>query len=164
GSRDGSALPQGFRVDALSYSVPGGGAELEAIAKSLGASRVSSRDGARATERAALNAKSNVLHLAVHASVDDRDPLSSHLQLAPSGSDDGLLHLSEVAARRASPQLVVLTACEAVSGKLYAGEGLVGLARAFLVSGARQVIASEWHVAASAAELSGVLYRELALG
>jgi CHAT domain-containing protein len=47
---------------------------------------------------------------------------------------------------------------------LYAGEGLVGLSRAFLVSGARQVIASEWPVAASAAELSGVLYRQLSAG
>jgi CHAT domain-containing protein len=75
-----------------------------------------------------------------------------------------MLHLSEIASRRGTTRLVVLTACEAVGGKLFAGEGLVGLARAFLVSGARQVIASEWPVVASAAELIGVFYRELAKG
>ncbi len=164
GRRDGNALPAGFRVDALSYSVPGGSAELAAIRSALGETRVASRDGAGATERATLSAQAHVLHLAVHASVDDRDPLASHLRLTPAGGDDGLLHLSEVASRRASPHLVVLTACEAVSGRLYAGEGLVGLARAFLMSGARLVIASGWPVAASAAELTGVLYREMAAG
>jgi CHAT domain-containing protein len=164
GAQGGSSLPSGFRVEAFSYSVPGGDAELSAIQKSVGASRVVSRSGAGATERAALGAKASVLHLAVHGSVDDRDPSASHLRLAAAGSDDGLLHLTEVASRRGQPQLVVLTACEAVSGRLYAGEGLVGLARAFLVSGARQVIASEWPVAASAADLTGVLYKELAIG
>jgi CHAT domain-containing protein len=163
-ARNGSALPTNFRVDALTYSVPGGDTELQAIRSALGTDRVIARNGAKATERSALSSSANVLHLAVHGVVDDRDPLASHLQMAPDGGDDGLLHLSEVAARRLTPQLVVLTACEAVSGKLYAAEGLVGLARAFLVGGARQVIASEWPVAASAAELSGGLYRELAKG
>jgi tetratricopeptide (TPR) repeat protein len=163
----GDALPSGFRVEALMYSVPGGADEMTAIRSALGGARVALRDGAGATEAAALTSKASVLHLAVHGMVDDRDPLASHLRLAPDkgiGGDDGLLHLSEVAAVRLAPSLVVLTACEAVSGKLYAGEGLVGLARAFLVSGARQVIASEWPVDASAAELTGALYRELARG
>jgi CHAT domain-containing protein len=40
----------------------------------------------------------------------------------------------------------------------------VGLARAFLVGGARQVVASQWPVGSSAADLMGVFYRQLALG
>lgn len=160
----GRALPQGFRVQALNYAVPGGAAEVRAIRTALGTSRVIAFEGAAATERAALSATTEVLHLAAHGVVDDRDPLASHLELAPEHADDGLLHLSEVAGQRRAPRLVVLTACEAVNGKLYAGEGLVGLARAFLVSGAREVIASQWPVDSSAAELTGIFYGELARG
>jgi CHAT domain-containing protein len=164
GGGDIPAVPQGFRVEALTYGVPGGAEELAAIRSAIGPGRVVARDGATATERAALGSTASVLHLAVHGVVNDHDPLSSHMRLAPAERDDGLLHLPEIANRRGAPQLVVLTACEAVSGKLFAGEGLVGLARAFLVSGARQVIASEWPVDASAADLTAVFYRELARG
>jgi CHAT domain-containing protein len=160
----GSALPANFRVEALSYSVPGGSAELASIQAAIGRGRLVIREGALATERAALQSTADVLHIAAHGELDDRDPLASHLQLSPQKGEDGLLHLSEVAASRLTPRLIVLTACEAVNGKLYAGEGLVGFARAFLLSGAQQVIASEWPVDATAADLTGVLYGELARG
>jgi CHAT domain-containing protein len=96
--------------------------------------------------------------------VDDRDPLASHIALARGSADDGLLHSSEIAAHRIAPRLVVLTACEAVSGRLYAGEGLVGLARSFLVAGARQVVASQWPVDSSVADLTRIFYRKLGAG
>jgi tetratricopeptide (TPR) repeat protein len=157
-------LRPGFRVDAFTYSVAGGTAEVDAIEAALGKTRVGRRDGPTATEKAALGSTSDVLHIAAHGIVDDRDALASHLRLSPSGPDDGLLHLSEVTASRITPRLVVLTACEAVSGRLYAGEGLVGLARAFLLSGARQVVASQWPVDASAGRLTSVFYTQLAGG
>ena len=161
---DGSVLRPNFHVEALTYAVPGGAAELAAIQNAIGATRVVRRENADATEHAALSATAEVLHVAAHGMVDDRDPLASHLQLAADAGDDGLLYSSEIATHRLTPSVVVLTACEAVSGRLYAGEGLVGLARAFLVSGASQVIASQWPVDSSAAELTGVFYRELAAG
>ena len=164
GSEPTAPLRPGFRVDAMTYSVAGGSNEIHAIETVLGQARVVRRDGSSATERAALGANAEVLHIAAHGIVDDRDALASHLRLAPSGTDDGLLHLSEVTASRMKPRLIVLTACEAVNGRLYAGEGLVGLARAFLMSGARQVIASQWPVDASAGQLTSVFYRELARG
>lgn len=158
-----TVLKRGFRVAAFGYNVPGAANELSAIRVILG-NRVTLREGPDATESAALAASAEVVHLAVHGIMNDRDPLASHLRLAPKAGDDGLLHLSEVASRRLSPRLVVLTACEAVSGKLYAGEGLMGIARAFLLAGADQVVASQWPVDASAVELSSVFYRELARG
>ncbi len=164
GATAGSAMRPGFRVLALSYAVPGGAAELAAVRGALGEGRVLTREGGAATERAALTASAEVLHLAVHSLVDDRDPLASHLRLAPQGTDDGLLHLSEIAGRRLAPRLVVLSACEGVNGRLYAGEGLVGLARAFLVGGTRQVVASEWPVDSSAAGLMGAFYGQLERG
>jgi CHAT domain-containing protein len=148
----------------LSYAAPGGASELAAVRRAVGADRVTILEGRAATESAALDAVADVLHLAVHGVMDDRDPLASHLTLAPQGHDDGLLHLTEITGRRFAPRLVVLTACEAESGRLYAGEGLVGLARAFLVAGAHQVVASEWPVDSSAATLMETFYHQLAAG
>ncbi len=164
GTTAGIPMRPGFRVLALSYAVPGGAAELAAVRRALGEGRVLAQEGGAATERAALAASADVLHLAVHSLVDDRDPLASHLRLAPQGTDDGLLHLSQITGRRLASRLGVLSACEAVNGRLYAGEGLVGLARAFLVGGTRQVVASEWPVDSSAAELMGAFYSQLERG
>jgi CHAT domain-containing protein/tetratricopeptide (TPR) repeat protein len=163
-SGDGALLKKNFTVEALTYAVGDGPAELAAIGEAVGPPRVIVRRNSAANEHAALSSTADVLHIAAHGVVDDRDPLASHIALARGSADDGLLHSSEIAAHRIAPRLVVLTACEAVSGRLYAGEGLVGLARSFLVAGARQVVASQWPVDSSVADLTRIFYRKLGAG
>ena len=61
--------------------------------------------------------------------------------------------------------LVTLAACETVRGPQRRGEGVVGLARAFLQSGASTVVATLWPVEDRAArELMVRFYEELASG
>jgi CHAT domain-containing protein len=43
-------------------------------------------------------------------------------------------------------ELVTLSACDTGSGRTAGGEGVLGLQRAFLVAGARAVLASQWRV------------------
>ena len=62
------------------------------------------------------------------------------------GVNDGFLRLDEVTRLRLNADLVVLSACRTGQGRLYSGEGVTGLARAFLYAGSRGVVSSLWSV------------------
>jgi CHAT domain-containing protein len=69
-------------------------------------------------------------------------------ELDPSENvEDGILTAEELASLDLSEaQLVVLSACETASGKLQAGEGVLGLRRALAIAGARTAVMSLWPV------------------
>lgn len=153
------------RVLVITHEAPGAAQEADAIRAAWPARAVTVLAGDAASETAFRGARAyDVLHFATHAEADDREPLASHLRLEPDELNDGFLHLGEIAAQRHRAQLVVLSACETFSGVLYRGEGLMGLARAFIISGAGAVIATEWPAGPAAAELMGEFYHQLARG
>ncbi|MBX2810216.1 MAG: CHAT domain-containing protein [Myxococcales bacterium] len=106
--------------------------------------------GTEASERALKTARPDqyrVLHLATHAVSDNRHPQRSAVVLAPGSSEeDGLLQFWEIGNLDLRNQVVVLSGCRTASGKLLRGEGVLGLARAFLVAGAVAVVGSLWPV------------------
>gem|GEM_PF-841180 len=68
--------------------------------------------------------------------------------------DDGILTAEEIACMPLDGvRLVTLSACETGLGATAGGEGLLGLQRAFQVSGARTTIASYWKVADEATRM-----------
>lgn len=145
--------------------------------------RVEKLAGAGATEAAFKRSAPGrrVLHLATHAFfldgrcapdlVSDNPLLLSGLALAGAnrrrdaaggGSpDDGLLSAEEIAAMDLSGvEWAVLSACETGAGRVQAGEGVLGLRRAFESAGASTLIMSLWSVRdAAAREWMKELYR-----
>ncbi len=127
------------------------------------------RSGAEASEVCfkALAPSFRFLHVSSHGKLDERVPLYSGLALypGPSGREDGFLHAYEVLSLRLNCDLVTLSACQTGLGRLYAGEGLLGLTRSFLYAGAQQALVSLWSVNdASTAILMESFYANLAAG
>jgi len=129
--------------------------------------------GADATEERArgIGKSADIVHFACHALVDENHPLESALILSipPAPEEDaqnGLLQAWEVIeSMRLDAELVVLSACRTALGREMAGEGIVGLTRAFQFAGARAVLASLWPVAdRSTAGLMEGFYKNLAAG
>ena len=73
--------------------------------------------------------------------------------------EDGYLRTSEILGLDLSAELVNLSACETVLGKSYMAEGVIGLTRSFLLSGAGGVSATLWPVQDNAtAMFMGIFY------
>ncbi|MES1242594.1 MAG: CHAT domain-containing protein, partial [Acidobacteriota bacterium] len=87
-----------------------------------------------------------LVHFATHSRTDDADPEGSFVYLARGGpNQDGLLQPREIAEQLdLRGRTVVLSTCESAAGEILRGEGVMGLARAFFLSGAHPVVASLW--------------------
>jgi CHAT domain-containing protein len=94
-------------------------------------------------------AKYRMLHFATHGFVNSERPELSGLLLAQdtTGGEDGVLYSGEIYNLKLNADLVVLSACETGLGKIQKGEGIIGLTRALLYAGAKNMIVSLWQVA-----------------
>ncbi|MFL6332937.1 MAG: CHAT domain-containing protein [Pyrinomonadaceae bacterium] len=89
----------------------------------------------------------DVIHFAGHYVADERMPLRSRLLFAKDAAGDGALTAAEVFGRQLpQARLVVLSACETELEHYDNGEGMIGIARTFLATGAPLVVASQWPV------------------
>jgi CHAT domain-containing protein len=91
-----------------------------------------------------------VIHLATHAVIDEERPQLSGVLLSQvdreGRSQEGLLRVHEIYNLSLNARLVVLSACRTALGRQVEGEGLIGLARAFLHAGSNAVLATLWDV------------------
>ena len=98
--------------------------------------------------------RSDVIHFALHSVADQRSPLRSKLVLAKDSSEGGsgqeteaVLEAYEIyRLRLPRARLVVLSACATGIDHYYPGEGMLNIARPFLVAGVPLTIASLWPV------------------
>jgi CHAT domain-containing protein len=107
-----------------------------------------------------------ILHFATHGLLNSERPELSGLVFSlvdqEGNPQDGFLRLHEIYNLQLNADLVVLSACETGLGKEIKGEGLIGLTRGFMYSGAPRVVASLWNVDDLAtAELMKLFYQRM---
>lgn len=86
----------------------------------------------------------DIVHLAMHALVNDEDPMYSKLVFG--SEEDSVLLTSDIYGIPLDVKMVFLSACNTGFGKLHKGEGIISLARSFIYSGSRSVVMSLWEV------------------
>jgi CHAT domain-containing protein len=86
------------------------------------------------------------LHFATHGIVDEQSPELSRIFLKESPDDDGDLYSGEIYNLSLNADMVALSACQTGLGKVSKGEGVIGLSRALVYAGARNIMVSYWSV------------------
>ncbi|MBX2966207.1 MAG: CHAT domain-containing protein [Cyclobacteriaceae bacterium] len=90
----------------------------------------------------------SLVHLATHGIVDENNPDLSRIFLqSDSDAEDGNLFSGEIYNLHLNADLVTLSACQTGLGKISRGEGVIGLSRALVYAGAKNIIVSFWSVA-----------------
>lgn len=109
----------------------------------------------------------DIIHLAMHTLLNDKDPMHSKM-LFYQGADtpeDGNLNTWEVYGTPLKAKMVILSSCNTGTGALHTGEGILSLARGFVYSGSASVVMSMWEIEdRSGAEIVRSYYRNLKLG
>jgi CHAT domain-containing protein len=122
-------------------SLPDAETEVKGLARIYGPSKSRLYLGSEARKSVFKRdgASSRVVHIATHGVLDDQSPMYSALILAAGEDDgeDGLLKAREIASVRLDADIAVLSACETARGRVAAGDGVVGIAWAFLVAAVR---------------------------
>jgi len=107
------------------------------------------------------------IHFVAHGTASRSSPLDSAVVLspAPQNPDDFKLYARDIVQHPLRARLVTISACYGSGLRTYAGEGLVGLAWAFLRAGSHNVIGALWQVDdASTPLLMDRLYSEIEAG
>ena len=122
--------------------------EVEMIASILNTRPLTGRE---ATKAEVIKRMSSVglIHIAAHG-----DKHTGEIALSPNPGwtskfpqkNDYVLKISDVRAANLRARLVVLSCCHSGLGTILKGEGVVGIARAFLAAGARSVLISLWEI------------------
>jgi CHAT domain-containing protein len=100
-----------------------------------------------------------------HGTASETRPLDSAIILSPNPDGSYKLYARDIKNIPLHADLVIISACYGLGSKAYSGEGLVGLAWAFLRAGAHQVIAALWEVDdTSNPQLMDDFFRERSLG
>ncbi|MEL7001430.1 MAG: CHAT domain-containing tetratricopeptide repeat protein, partial [Bacteroidota bacterium] len=145
-SESSNVLSANSRYDAI-VDLKWNKQEVENIASYLGGLKYQGQD---ASEKQFKNKAGShkIIHLALHALVDDEEPMNSRLVFSSETDslEDGFLNAYELYNMDLDAELVVLSACETGYGKYEYGEGIMSLGRAFRFAGCPSTVTSHWIV------------------
>ncbi len=129
--------------------LPGIQKEVDLISKELKTKLFKGSDASEINFRKNSN-NFNILHLAMHAFIDDSQPAYSRLAFFQNSNEDaennGWLNTADIYNLDLNARLTVLSACNTGSGTLRKGEGVMSLARGFLYAGCPTIVMTLWEV------------------
>ncbi|MCK3685401.1 CHAT domain-containing tetratricopeptide repeat protein [Maribellus sp. YY47] len=166
---------ESFELSNARYTLmplPGVQKEVDAIANTV---KSDVFRGQEATEERfrELSQKYDILHLAMHAYINDSLPAFSRLAFSPMPkttneelNKDGWLNTADIYnLNLRNTRLAVLSACNTGVGKMQKGEGLMSLSRGFLYAGCPSIVVSLWEVEDQAGtEIMTAFYKNLKKG
>jgi CHAT domain-containing protein/tetratricopeptide (TPR) repeat protein len=149
-------IPEDFELDESAVAtirryglvpLPGALEEAQNIAKLCNGTAIT---GTAATEHRFKEnvGQYNIIHLAMHAVLEDRNPMMSKLIFTPTPDslEDQQLTIAELYQLPLNAELAVLSACNTGMGKLQRGQGIISLSHAFAYAGCRSTLMSLWEV------------------
>ncbi len=106
------------------------------------------RSRATKSQFEAVAAQYQILHLAMHAFMEENAPQFSKLLFTQNanGDENGQLSAQELYNYELQADLVVLSACNTGLGKMKRGEGLMSLSHAFALAGVPATVMSLWKI------------------
>ncbi len=139
------------------------GAEVQACARLFRSGRATILSGLNASEAQVQEAARRgyrYWHFSTHVVADTQRPNLSFLALTLPDK----LTVFDVLDLGARTEMVTVNGCSSGTGKLLAGAGLIGLARAFLAAGAQSVCATRWQIPDEEGALVRSVYTHLLAG
>jgi len=126
-------------------SLPGARNETSAILKLFRGREFSGKSASKRNFMEALRIPA-IFHLAMHSLTDTSNSKFSYLLFGQdeASMNDEKLYNYEISICKINSPMVVLSSCNSGSGKLYNGEGIMSLARGFILAGASSVVRTKW--------------------
>jgi CHAT domain-containing protein len=147
-------------------TLQGAGTEIGSVLKWFRGKAYSGENATKANFISVLK-DSAIFHLAMHSMSDSINSRYSYLMFDTHNllTEDGKLFNYEISLTRINSPMVVLSACNSGAGTLYSGEGLMSLARGFILAGASSVIKTSWEINdETSKEIISRFYRHLSKG
>ena len=136
--------------------------EAERVAAAFGTRAVLNAD---VTERAVLEGlgRARYVHIATHGALNLDAPAFQYLVVTPDDGGDGLLYAHEMLSHDfRGVELITLSACETVLGRVDRSDNPRGLAASLLLAGAEAIVGTLWETRSDVARAFFVeLYRSL---
>lgn len=121
--------------------------EMKNVANHFSAAQTNVIPGETATPNAYFAARPEnyrFIDFVTHGTAAPLNPLDSAIVLSPDKDKSYKLYAHDIIKRPIHAEIVTVSACYGAGGRTYSGEGLVGLAWAFMRAGAHHVVAALW--------------------
>lgn len=155
---EGNSLRRAYRDLGVKYwsELPGTLSEVKGIQSEISSADLFTNSRASEYELKKLSNTGSLknyktIHFATHALTVNAVPELSALVLSQfkkeKNGEDGYVRMNEISKLKIEADFINLSACETGLGKIYDGEGIIGLNQSFIIAGANSVSVSLWKVA-----------------